>query len=438
MHELTEPRNVHPLTGVRVLAFTHYAAGPIAAQYLGSLGAEVIKIEAPSGDYQRSGIREPGSDPAAPSPYFLGMNRNQRALAIDLKHPGSRAVVDGLIEGADVILENFRPGVLERRGLDYGTLAQRWPRLIYCSIAAYDPGGPARTRPGQDLIIQALSGVASQTGPADGPPVAAGGYVVDTYTASQAIIGVLAALRHRELTGFGQWVRIDMMSCALHLLASETSYALNAKSVPPRGRGGIAHMHQPAPYGIYATKDGAIAIVSKPELLPAIGKALGMLDDISPHLAGDGAWFNRDAIAGILATRLRELPNAEALAMLAGTGAWVAPVRSTLEALEDPELRGMVREVESDYGGRHRVAVEPIKMTKAPLVFERPAPALGEHTFEILAELGLTKAEIEDLIAQGVAFPSDGEISQQGERSDARTAEKTTKRSAKRTALSSA
>jgi crotonobetainyl-CoA:carnitine CoA-transferase CaiB-like acyl-CoA transferase len=228
------------------------------------------------------------------------------------------------------------------------------------------------------------------------------------------------------------------MSCALHLLASETSYALNAKSVPPRGRGGIAHMHQPAPYGIYPTKDGAIAIVSKPELLPAIGKALGVLDDISPHLAGDGAWFNRDAIAGILATRLRELPNAEALAMLAGTGAWVAPVRSTLEALEDPELRGMVREVESDYGGRHRVAVEPIKMTKAPLVFERPAPALGEHTFEILAELGLSKAEIEDLIAQGVAFPSDGEISQQGERSDARTAEKTTKRSAKRTALSSA
>jgi crotonobetainyl-CoA:carnitine CoA-transferase CaiB-like acyl-CoA transferase len=407
------PSMASPLTGVRILAFTHYAAGPIAAQYLGSLGAEVIKIESGSGDYQRSGIREPGADPQSPSPYFLGMNRNQRSLAIDLKQPASREVVERLLENADVLLENFRPGVLERLGLDYATLAKRWPRLVYCSIAAYDPMGPARHRPGQDLIIQALSGLASQTGPADGPPVAAGAYVMDTYTAAQAVIGVLAALRHRDLTGAGQWVRVDMISCGLHILASETCYALNAKSVPPRGRGGIAHMHQPAPYGIYATKDGAVAIVAKPELLPRIAETLGVLKETLPHLEGDGAWLNRDEIAHILRNRLSEIPQVEALSLLAIAGVWVAPVRTTVEALNDPEIvaGGMVREVESSYGGSYRVVVEPIKMTKAPLVFERPSPALGEHTWEILGEMGFSKGQIEAFLAQGIAFSSGTELS---------------------------
>jgi crotonobetainyl-CoA:carnitine CoA-transferase CaiB-like acyl-CoA transferase len=397
---------VSPLAGVRILAFTHYAAGPIAAQYLGSLGAEVIKVESGSGDYQRSGIREPGADPQAPSPYFLGMNRNQRSLAIDLKQPGSRQVVERLIENADVLIENFRPGVLERLGLDYSTLAKRWPRLVYCSIAAYDPMGPARLRPGQDLIIQALSGLASQTGPADGPPVAAGGYVIDTYTAAQAVIGVLAALRHRELTGAGQWVRVDMISCGLHILASETCYALNAKSVPPRGRGGIAHMHQSAPYGIYATRDGAIAIVAKPELLPRLAEKLGVLEEMLPLLEGDGAWTNRNEIADIIKERLSKISQAEALSLAAVPGAWVAPVRTTAEALNDPEIvaGGMVREVESSYGGTYRVVVEPIKMTKAPLVFERASPALGEHTCEILQESGFSEGQIEQFLAQGIAF----------------------------------
>ena len=404
------PNGMHgtanPLSNVRVLAFTHYAAGPIAAQYLGSLGAEVIKIESPAGDYQRSGIREPGTDPQAPSPYFLGMNRNQRSLALDLKQPASREVMERLMERADVVLENFRPGVLERLGLGYDALAKRRPELIYCSIAAYDPMGTARQRPGQDLLIQALSGLASQTGPADVAPIAAGAYVMDGYTAAQAVIGVLAALRYRDLTGAGQWVRVDMVSCGLHLLASETCYALNAKSEPTRGRGGIAHMHQPAPYGIYSTKDGAIALVAKPELLPRIAELLGVWEDVSPHLEGDGAWLKRDEIAQILANRLKEIPQADALALIATTGALVAPVRTTIEALNDPEIvaGGMIREVESNYGGRYRVAIEPIKMTRAPLVFERPSPALGEHTQDILAEIGFSEDKIEELLSRGVAF----------------------------------
>src|SRR5262249_3223585 len=203
-------------------------------------------------------------------------------------------------------------------------------QLLFCATPACDRGGPAGERRGQDLLPQPLSGVASETGPADGAPIAAGAYVMDGYTAAQAVIGVLAALRYRDLTGAGQWVRVDMVSCGLHLLASETCYALNAKSEPTRGRGGIAHKHQPAPYWIHSTKDCAIALVAQPELLPRIAELLGVREDVSPHLEGDGAWLKRDEIAQILAGRLKEIPQAEALALIATTGALVAPVRTTI------------------------------------------------------------------------------------------------------------
>jgi crotonobetainyl-CoA:carnitine CoA-transferase CaiB-like acyl-CoA transferase len=258
--------------------------------------------------------------------------------------------------------------------------------------------------------MQALSGIASLGGPADGPPVAAGGYIVDGYTASQAVIGILAALRQRDQIGEGQWVRVDMMSCSLHLLASETSYALNAKGDPRRGRNGISHAHQPAPYGIYDTTDGAIAIVSKPELLPEIATGLGIAQEIMPLLEGNGAWLHRDQIAGLLAKRLKTLSSATALNIVGTTGALTARVRTVLEALNDPDVvaTGMVRHVEHSYGDSYRVAIEPIKMTKSPLVVDRPSPALGEHTREILMETGLTRDQISGLFNSGaVRAPDD-------------------------------
>jgi crotonobetainyl-CoA:carnitine CoA-transferase CaiB-like acyl-CoA transferase len=402
---------VHPLSGVRILAFTHYAAGPIAAQYLGSLGADVLKIESLGGDYQRDGIREPEANRESPSPYFLGMNRNQRSIAIDLKRPEAKEVVHRLLATTDVVLENFRPGALDRLGLDYAALSGRYPRLIYCSISAYDPMGAGRDRPGQDLIMQALSGIASLGGSADGPPVAAGGYIVDSYTASQAVIGIQAALRQRDQTEEGQWVRVDMISCALHLLASETCYVLNAKGISQRGRNGISHMHQPAPYGIYATQDGAVAIVSKPELLPKVAESLGILSEIVPLLEENGAWTRRDEIAALLARRLKTITSAEALKVIGATGALTAPVRTVLEALDDPDViaAGVVHQIEHTYGQRYRVAIEPLKMTKSPLVVERPSPALGEHTREVLAEAGLSQHQIKALLSSGTVRTSDGE-----------------------------
>ncbi|WP_179298271.1 CaiB/BaiF CoA transferase family protein [Mesorhizobium carmichaelinearum] len=408
-----EDSDVHPLSGIRVLAFTHYAAGPIAAQYLGSLGADVIKIEAPAGDYQRTGIKEPTAAADAPSPYFLGINRNQRSLSIDLKKPEAQAIICEMISGADIILENFRPGVLDRMGLGSAVLIEKHPRLIYCSIAAYDPAGPSRNKPGQDLIIQALSGIASLGGTADGPPVAAGAYIVDTYTASQAVIGIQAALRQRDQTGRGQWVRVDMMSCALHLLASESSYSLNAEQQASRGRNGISHSHQPAPYGIYSTRDGAIALVAHPIALSDIAAALDLTDRIVPLLEGKGAWTKRDEIAAILSERLCQLTSDDALSRLAPTGILLAPVRSVEQALADPDVASeLVREVEHSYGGRYRVALEPLKLSGSPLVFDRPAPDLGEHSVEVLRETGIKQDRIESLIASGVVRVSDPQAGQ--------------------------
>ncbi|WP_077068206.1 CaiB/BaiF CoA transferase family protein [Ensifer aridi] len=394
--------DVYPLSGIRVLAFTHYAAGPIAAQYLGSLGAEVIKIEAPTGDYQRSGIKEPTAPAEAPSPYFLGMNRNQRSLSIDLKKPEAQEVIRQMISETDVILENFRPGVLERMGLGSEALLAKHPHLVYCSIAAYDPAGPSKNKPGQDLIIQALSGIASLGGSADGPPIPAGSYIVDTYSASQAVIGIQAALRLREKTGNGQWVRVDMMSCALHLLASETAYSLNAQKQATRGRNGISHSHQPAPYGIYGTSDGAIALVAHPAQLSAIAAALDLSDEIEALLEGKGAWTERDKIAGILAQRIRQLSSEDAFARLSPTGILLAPVRTVEQALADPDVaRDLVREVAHTYGGKYRVAIEPLKLSASPLRFERPAPALGEHSVEVLREAGVELDRIDALVANG-------------------------------------
>ncbi|ESY65922.1 MULTISPECIES: CoA transferase [Mesorhizobium] len=394
--------DIHPLSGIRVLAFTHYAAGPIAAQYLGSLGAEVIKIEAPTGDFQRSGIKESTAPDDAPSPYFLGMNRNQRSLSIDLKRPEARSVIRKLISPADVILENFRPGVLERMGLGNKEIISEHPGLIYCSIAAYDPAGPSKNKPGQDLIIQALSGIASLGGPAGGPPIPAGAYVVDTYTASQAVIGIQAALRHRDQTGRGQWVRVDMISCALHLLASESTYFLNAQTPPTRARHAISHVCNGAPYGIYATVDGAVALVAHAASLPDIAVALGVADQIVPLLEGKGALTNRDQIAACLSNEIRQLTTDEVISGLSPTGALLAPVRSVGQALADPDVaRDLIREVNHTYGGSYRVAVEPVKFTDSPLVFDRPAPALGEHSIEVLREAGVGADDIKSLISTG-------------------------------------
>ncbi|MDK1493707.1 CaiB/BaiF CoA-transferase family protein [Sinorhizobium sp. 7-81] len=385
------------LDGIRVVAFTHFAAGPIAAQYMGSLGADVIKIESPAQDVNRYALRDPDGHLQGISPYFVVTNRNQRNACLNLKTEDGLTAAKALIASSDVLIENYRPGVMEKLGLGYEEVKKINPRIIYASISAYDPEGSAGDRPGQDLLIQALSGIASLTGRGDGPPIPVGAYIIDGFTAMQVLVGILAALRHRDATGEGQAVRADMMSSSMFLMSQEASYILNVNPNPIRSSAGIAHVNQSAPYGVYQVKDGAI-VLSTFGGVPMVKKlviALQIEDLTEEDITEQKIRFNRDQIAGKIAKRLATMSIAEATAIIEPTGTWTAPVRTLGEALADPAVveTGIIQDVNTPYGGQYKVVVEPLRMEKTPLVSRRPAAALGEHTKEVLAEIGLSSVE---------------------------------------------
>ena len=397
------------LSDLKVVAFTHYAAGPLTAQFIGALGAEVIKIEAPTQDLNRYAVRDHDGRFGGVSPYFVTLNRNQRTIALDLKSDIGKDIAQRLIENSDLVIENYRPGVLDRLGFGYEQLKAKKPSLIYCSISGYDLLGPSRDAPGQDLIIQALSGITMLTGSSGSNPVPVGTYAVDAYTSMQCVAGILAAVRHRDRTGTGQWVRADMMSSAIHMMAQEASYALNVDPVFTRSSSGVAHVHQAAPYAIYKTADGAIAISITPaDKVSVMAKKFGVFDKISEFISDRGLLEHRDEIVAALATSIGSYSTEEALAMVSEAGAICAPVRNLAQALADPAIvaSGLLRETESAYGGRYKVVAEPLHLSETPLEFGRPAPAFGEQSREILLELGFDLDAIEKLIDSRIVLES--------------------------------
>jgi crotonobetainyl-CoA:carnitine CoA-transferase CaiB-like acyl-CoA transferase len=398
------------LSDIRVAAFTHFAAGPIAAQYLGALGAYVVKVEAPQQDINRYALRHPDGLLQGISPYFLATNRNQRCLGLDLKKPEGLKMAEDLIASSDVVIENYRPGVMDRLQLGYEHAKALNPKIVYCSLSAYDPTGPARDRPGQDLLLQALSGLASLTGRGDGPPIPVGAYIIDGFTAMQGVAGILAALRYRDRHGIGQWVRADMMSSSLFLMSQEASYILNIDPKPERSREGIAHVNQSAPYGVYETRDGAIVISTfgGVPMVRKLAQVLGIFETIEPFLNEHDLRFKRDEIARHLSAALIKLTKDEAIALIEPTGNWAVAVRSLADALEEPAVAasGIVKTINADYGGEYRIVIEPLKMSETPLTSDRPAPGHGEHSREVLKGLGYSDAEIDRLIASAATFES--------------------------------
>jgi crotonobetainyl-CoA:carnitine CoA-transferase CaiB-like acyl-CoA transferase len=249
------------------------------------------------------------------------------------------------------------------------------------------------------------------SGRGDDPPVAVGAYVVDAYTAMLMVGGILAALHYRNKTGKGQWIQIDMLSAVLHMLTQEATYIMNVDPEPRRSTAGIAHVHQPAPYGIYETKNGSLAMsLGDPNVVEAIAKELDIFEEVRPYLSKEALRIHRDSIASAFARVLKNLSTEVALQRLSTTGVWCEPVRQFSEVLYFPEVTqsGMIVSIETEYGGTYRTVNNPLKFSETPTSIRRPAPAWGEHTNEVLEELGYSATEVEKLISEQAAYASRG------------------------------
>lgn len=377
------------LDGIRVVDLTQVMAGPFCTMLLGDMGADVIKVEPPGGgDLSRSmggaGLRMKGNDNAP----FLALNRNKRSVTLDLRSQSGLEAFRALVATADVVVENFRPGVTARLGVDYETLAALNPRLVYASISGFGQSGPYADRPGFDLIAQAMSGVMSVTGEAGGQPTKCGLPISDLAAGLYAVGGVLAALLARERTGRGQHVETSLFEAALGLSVWEsTEYWATGRT--PRAWGSAHRLN--APYQAFRTADGHMVLAALTasqwtNLCDALGRA-ELADD--PRFA-----TNED--------RMAHLPDLvkEIEAALAGdtTDAWVetllaagvpaGPLRSYPEVFDDPHTRArdMVEDVEHPVEGIVRTLGFPLRMHGTPLRVRRPPPLLGEHNRDVLAE----------------------------------------------------
>jgi formyl-CoA transferase/CoA:oxalate CoA-transferase len=378
-----------PLHGLTVLDFSRVLAGPFCTMQLGDLGARVIKIEQPGrGDDTRAwGPPFVGGESA----YFLSVNRNKESFAIDLKDAAASPVIDALLARSDVLVENFRPGTMERLGLGYEDVKARHPRLIYCSISGFGQTGPRRLEAGYDAMVQAEGGLMSITGAADGPPYRLGVAIADIGTGLFAVQGILAALYARERHGSGQRLDIAMLDTVTALLTYQASSALATGETPAR----MGNRHPSiAPYDTFATADGDFVLaVGNDDQFRRFCGVLGR-----PALGTDARFAtnpdrvrNYDALRAELGPLLSRWTRGDLLKALTAAGVPSGAVRSVTEALADPQLaaREMIVPLEHVSAGTIRVVGTPVKLSATPASIRTPPPKLGQHTQKILRELGI-------------------------------------------------
>lgn len=385
------------LEGVRVLDFSQMMLGPFATQYLGDMGADVIKVERPGqGEWERS-LEIGGTLLDGTSAAFLAMNRNKRSVAIDLKADGARDLVLRLARTCDVVVENFRPGVMERLGLGYDDLRAVRPDVVYCSGSGWGREGryARENRPGQDILIQAMSGLAANAGRRDDEPVIAGTSISDAVTALTLANGILTALFARERTGEGQRVEVDLFHSTVAVMCQEISAMVNQRQDYERSATGIGQPWLSAPYGIYRTADGAVAIAMGD--VGTVGEALGA------DLAGLDPWLDRDEIKARLDEAVGPLTTDDAVARLLAVGLWAAPTRTMREAVD--ELRrdgdGLLVRVPGPDGGELELVGNPVTLSGTPWAVRSGPPRVGEHTDEVLLEVA-TDDELRALRSAGV------------------------------------
>ena len=413
-----------PLAGMKVIDLTHVMAGPTCTLMLADMGAEVIKIEkVPHGDDTRHTPPSIGDETAS----FLMMNRNKRGMALDLKKPSGPKVLRRLLESADVLVENFGPGVMGRLGFGYEDLRAKYPALIYCSLSGFGRTGPYKDRRGFDLVAQAMSGIMSFTGEGPGrPPVKCGAPLSDITAGILAAMGILAAYTHRLKTGEGQWVETSLYEAALMQTYWQSAIALATGNAPKAM--GSAHPLN-APYQAFEAADGWIVVGGANQRnWRRIAEAIG-----APELVDDPRFLDSAArmahlkeLEVELAARFCTKPSAHWLQLLEQQGVPCGPVRDMLQALADPQTiaRDMVVEVPHTKLGRVKTLGIPVKFSHTPAKIRSGAPVYGEHSHEILFEYGFCADEIVAFEEEGalVSAETKGQTARNGVKQQPRTA----------------
>ncbi len=391
-----------PLEGMVVLDLTQIMAGPVCTMLLADMGADVIKIEKPNGgdDTRRMGPPFTGGWASG----FLALNRNKRSLGLNLREDEGRKIFRRLLESADVVVENFRPGVMDRLGLGYADLAALRPSLVYCSISGFGATGPYRDRGGFDLVAQGMSGLMSITGFPDSPPAKVGVPITDISAGTQAAFGVMCAYIHALKTGRGQMVDASLLDAGIFYTVWESALYFSEGEVP--GPLGSAHRVS-APYQALRTSDGYInigaATQSTWEQFCRATALEALIDDERFRLPGDRK-AREEELADLLETTLSTQPTAYWLELLDQAGVVAGPIYDMQQVYDDPQVnaRNMVVDLEDENLGVLRHIGVPVKLSETPGGIRRRAPALGEHSEEILKAAGYTAAEVETLVETGI------------------------------------
>jgi len=394
-----------PLSGLTILDLSRVLSGPYCTMLAADMGARVIKIEHPDrGDDTRAwGPPFVGGESA----YYLSINRNKESVAVDFKSDAGRAILDALVSRADVLVENFRPGALDRLGFGHAALAARFPRLIYVSISGFGHHGPRRLEPGYDAVAQAEGGLMSVTGTPDGPPVRLGVAIGDIAAGMFAFQGLLLALIARGRTGRGQWVDVSLLDTVAALLTNQAERVLAAGETPSR----LGNRHASiAPYDTFDVADGVLVLaVGNDSQWQKFCAALGFdaLGGDVRYRTNEGRVRAYDELRARLATALRPMARDPLVARLRAAGVPCGAVRSVDEALRDPQIiaRQMVETVNHPTIGALRVLGLPVKLSATPGAVRTAPPRLGEHTRQVLSDdLGMSAERIAELVARGAVL----------------------------------
>ncbi|QUX27815.1 CoA transferase [Nocardiopsis akebiae] len=402
-----------PLAGVRVADLSRVLAGPYATMLLADMGAEVVKVEQPGrGDDTRSWgppwAGEAGAEGHGEAAYFLSVNRNKRSLAVDLKDPGGLAAVQELCASSDVVVQNFRPGVIDRLGLGYEAVSARNPAVVYCSVSGFGPEHEPATRPGFDIVVQAESGLMATTGPAEGPASKVGVALTDVLTGLNAAVGILGALMRARVTGRGENISVSLLNSTLSGLVNLTQQALVTGAEPAR----VGNAHTTiVPYQTFPTADAEIVVAAGNDALyQRLCTALDRPDlGADPRYATNpGRVAHRGELVGALSATLRSRPADHWMELLVGAGVPVGRVRGVLDALRTADASGddVLRTVEHPTAGLIEQVRAGFRLEGTPPPLSAP-PLLGQHSRQVLAELGVDGADADAMVARGAVQQPD-------------------------------